>query len=234
MAKTLLVVDDKPTLRQMLRDYFTQEGYRVLTAADGRQALDLARRERPDLIILDIMMPEMDGYAFLQAYTHEQPTPIILLTAKVEETDRVLGLELGADDYVTKPFSLRELAARVRAVLRRVEKARALAQEPARLQVGDVVLDPAERRVWVAGREITNLTPTEFTLLETLMRAPGRVFTRAQLWERIASQARFLRGDEHTVNVHIHNLRRKIEPDPKAPRYILTVYGVGYKFRRED
>ncbi len=234
MAKTLLVVDDKPALRQMLRDYFTQEGYRVLTASDGRQALDLARRERPDLIILDIMMPEMDGYAFLRAYTHERPTPIILLTAKVEETDRVLGLELGADDYVTKPFSLRELAARVRAVLRRVEKAQALAQEAPRLQVGDVVLDPAERRVWVAGREITDLTPTEFTLLETLMRTPGRVFTRAQLWERIAAQARFLRGDEHTVNVHIHNLRRKIEPDPKAPRYILTVYGVGYKFRREE
>ncbi len=234
MPKTLLVVDDKPELRLLLQEYFAQEGYRVLTAANGAQALELARRERPDLIILDIMMPEMDGYAFLRTYTREAPTPIILLTARVDETDRVLGLELGADDYVTKPFSLRELAARVRAVLRRLDKARAAADAPARLQVGDVVLDTAERRVWVAGREITDLTPTEFALLETLMRDPGRVFTRAQLWARVAGEGRFLQGDEHTVNVHIHNLRRKIEPHPREPRYILTVYGVGYKFRRED
>ncbi len=234
MPKTLLVVDDKPELRLLLQEYFTQEGYRVLTAANGAQALELARRERPDLIILDIMMPEMDGYAFLRTYTREAPTPIILLTARVDETDRVLGLELGADDYVTKPFSLRELAARVRAVLRRLDKARAAADAPARLQVGDVVLDTPERRVWVAGREITDLTPTEFALLETLMRDPGRVFTRAQLWARAAGEGRFLQGDEHTVNVHIHNLRRKIEPNPREPRYILTVYGVGYKFRRED
>ncbi len=236
MPKTLLVVDDKPELRLLLQEYLTQEGYRVLTAANGRQALDLARRERPDLIILDIMMPEMDGYAFLRTYTREASTPIILLTAKVDETDRVLGLELGADDYVTKPFSMRELAARVRAVLRRMDKAaRGANQGPeARLRVADVVLDPTERRVWVADREITDLTPTEFALLETLMREPGRVFTRAQLWERVAGVERFLRGDEHTVNVHIHNLRRKIEPNPREPRYILTVYGVGYKFRRED
>ncbi len=234
MPKTLLVVDDKPELRLLLQEYLTQEGYRVLTAADGRQALDIARRERPDLIILDIMMPEMDGYAFLRTYTREANTPILLLTAKVDETDRVLGLELGADDYVTKPFSMRELAARVRAILRRVEKAAQDRGARARRQVADVVLDPVERRVWVAGREIPDLTPTEFALLETLMQEPGRVFTRAQLWARIAGTERFLRVDEHTINVHIHNLRRKIEPNPREPRYILTVYGVGYKFCRED
>ncbi len=234
MPKTLLVVDDKPELRLLLQDYLSQEGYRVLTAANGQQALAIARRERPDLIILDLMMPEMDGYTFLRVYGQEATTPIIVLTARVEETDRVLGLELGADDYVTKPFSMRELAARVRAVLRRVDKASAQTQALQPLQVADVTLDPRERRVWVAGREVTDLTPTEFILLETLLREPGRVFTRAQLWERIAGSERFLAGDEHTINVHIHNLRRKIEPDPRQPRYILTVYGVGYKFRRED
>jgi DNA-binding response OmpR family regulator len=227
MPQTLLVVDDKANVRTLLREYLGGHGYRVVTAENGRVALFTARHEKPDLILLDIMMPEMDGYDFMRTYRKESETPIILLTAKLEETDKVLGLELGADDYVTKPFGMHELLARVRAVLRRVSRP---IGEPDLLRVAEVVLDRAGRRVTVAGREAA-LTPSEFDLLALLMSAPGRVFSRLELLEHLQGLA--LEGAERTINVHIRNLRTKIEPDPANPRYVETVFGVGYRFCTE-
>lgn len=223
-TKTILVVDDKASVRSLLRDYLTAEGFRVVTADNGRQALFVARHERPDLIILDIMMPEMGGYEFMRLYTKERDTPIILLTAKVEESDKVLGLELGADDYVTKPFSMRELIARIRAVLRRLDKSAAPAEI---LRAADVTLDKNTRLVQVGDR-VVNLTPTEFDLLATLMSTPGRVFSRQDLLEAVQGVA--FEALERSVNVHISNLRAKIEPDPSNPCYVETVFGVGYRF----
>ncbi len=223
MAKTLLVVDDNPGIRTMLVEYLTEQGYRMVTAADGRQALFVAREEKPDLILLDIMMPEMDGYDFIRTYRQEADIPVILLTAKLEEMDKVVGLELGADDYVTKPFGLHELVARIRAVLRRTEKE---ARPADILRVADVVLDRGRRRVQVGERTVA-LTPSEFDLLATLMADPGRVFSRAQLLRVLQGYA--LEGVERTIDVHIRNLRTKIEPDPKHPRYVETVFGVGYR-----
>lgn len=225
--KTILVVDDKASVRTLLRDYLTEEGYRVVSAANGREALFAARQEKPDLILLDIMMPEMDGYEFVRTYRKEKDTPIILLTAKLEETDKVLGLELGADDYVTKPFGMRELVARIRAVLRRA------GQEvpPAPLlQAADVTLDREEHIVEVRGQPV-HLTPSEFDLLAALMAAPGRVFSRSDLLIKL--QGTTFENVERTVDVHIRNLRTKIEPDPSNPRTIETVFGVGYRFRSE-
>ena len=224
MPKTVLVVDDKSNVRTLLREYLTEQGYRVVTAENGRIALFTARHEKPDLILLDIMMPEMDGYDFVRTYRREAQTPIILLTAKLEETDKVLGLELGADDYVTKPFGMHELLARIRAVLRRVGQP---SPEEAALRVADVVLDRASRRVTVAERDVV-LTPSEFELLALLMSAPGRVFSRLELLEQL--QGSGLECAERTINFHIRNLRTKIEPDPAAPRYVETVFGVGYRF----
>jgi DNA-binding response OmpR family regulator len=226
--KKILVVDDKPQLRTLLKSYFDQEGFEVVAASDGQEALFVARRERPDLIILDLMMPEMSGYDFMRAYGREADTPIILLTARVEENDKVLGLELGADDYVTKPFSPRELAARVRAVLRRLEK-QASGQEL--LRAADISLDRSKRLVTVGGQSL-DLTPSEFDLLATLMAAPGRVFSRLELLDRLQGTA--YAGYERTIDVHIRNLRTKIEPDPATPRYIETVYGAGYRFAAPD
>jgi len=223
MSKTIMVVDDKEQLRTLVKTYLSAEGFRVVTAADGREALFVARDEKPDLIILDLMMPEMNGYDFLTAHRRERETPVIMLTAKVEETDRVLGLELGADDYVTKPFSMRELTARVRAVLRRVDKEPADAR---RIQIGDLILDQETRLVSVAGVNV-ELTPSEFGLLAALMGNPGRVFSRLELLERI--QGDTYEGYERTIDVHIRNLRTKIEQDPRNPRYVETVYGVGYR-----
>ncbi len=223
MSKTILVVDDKEQLRTLVKTYLSGEGFRVVTAADGREALFVARNEKPDLIILDLMMPEMNGYDFLHAHRRERETPVIMLTAKVEETDRVLGLELGADDYVTKPFSMRELTARVRAVLRRVDKEPA---EARRIQIGDLILDQETRWVMAAGTSV-DLTPSEFGLLAALMASPGRVFSRLELLERI--QGDTYEGYERTIDVHIRNLRTKIEQDPRNPRYVETVYGVGYR-----
>ncbi|MGB4872676.1 MAG: response regulator transcription factor, partial [Candidatus Promineifilaceae bacterium] len=180
--------------------------------------------ENPDLILLDIMMPEMDGYTFMRTFRQEADAPIILLTAKLEETDKVLGLELGADDYVTKPFGMRELTARVRAVLRRTARSDAPADL---LQVADVVLDKNGRRVTVAGVDV-QLTPSEFDLLAVLMTSPGRAFSRLELLENLQGIA--LEGAEKTINVHVRNLRTKIEPDPANPRYVETVFGVGYRF----
>ena len=225
--KTILVVDDKANVRTLLREYLTEQGYRVVSADNGRTALFVAREEKPDLILLDIMMPEMDGTDFLRNYRKEAETPVILLTAKLEETDKVLGLELGADDYVTKPFGMRELVARVRAVMRRTEKGDAGGEV---LRVADVVLDRDSRRVTVAGQEVA-LTPSEFDLLAILMTQPGRAFSRQYLLEELQGIA--VEGTEKTINVHVRNLRSKIEPDPANPRYVETVFGVGYRFCAE-
>lgn len=226
MAETILVVDDKANVRTMLREYLTEHGFRVVTAENGRAALFVARESSPDLVLLDIMMPEMDGYAFIRNYRKESEAPIILLTAKLEETDKVLGLELGADDYVTKPFGMRELVARIRAVLRRAHGNLAPREV---LQVGDVTLDHDTREVTVGGREVS-LTPSEFDLLATMMSSPGHVFSRIELLERL--QGVVVEGAEKTINVHVHNLRNKIEDDPSNPTYIETVFGIGYRFAR--
>jgi DNA-binding response OmpR family regulator len=224
-GKKILVVDDKPELRTLLKSYLTQEGFEVVDASNGQEALYVARYEKPDLIILDLMMPEMGGYEFMRAYSREADTPIIILTAKLEENDKVLGLELGADDYVTKPFSPRELTARVRAVLRRLEKGNTGEQEM--LRQGEITLDRAGRITTVAGQTV-DLTPSEFDLLSTLMATPGRVFSRLELLDRL--QGVGYEGYERTIDVHIRNLRTKIEPDPSNPNYIETVYGSGYRF----
>lgn len=224
MSKTILVVDDEERLVSLLKAYLKQEGFRVVTAENGRNALFQARHEKPDLIILDIMMPEMDGYEFMRLNSKERDTPVILLTAKVEESDKVLGLELGADDYVTKPFSPRELTARVRAVLRRAGKS---APEAEVLRAADITLDRSGRYV-KAKEQYVDLTPSEFDLLATLMSAPGHAFTRLELLDRLQGTA--FEGYERTIDVHVRNLRSKIEPDPRSPYYIETVYGVGYRF----
>jgi len=227
MAKTILVVDDKKSLRDLVKAYLTQEGFRVVTADSGRTALHVARHEKPDLILLDIMMPEMDGYEFIRIYRRERDTPIILLTAKLKESDKVVGLELGADDYVTKPFGMRELAARIRAVLRRASKE---APPPEVLRAADVTLDKSSHTVTVAGRPVS-LTPSEFDLLAILMSAPERVFSRSALLFQLQGVA--FESVERSIDVHIRNLRTKIEPDPGNPRYIETVFGVGYRFCAE-
>jgi DNA-binding response OmpR family regulator len=225
MTKKLLVVDDKAEIRKLLKSYFTQEGFDVVTAADGQEALFVARQEKPDLVLLDLMMPEMNGYDFLRAFNRESDTPVIILTAKLDESDKVLGLELGADDYVVKPFSPRELTARVRAVLRRLEKQQH--KDTDILRYGNITIDFQGRMVTI-GERLVDLTPSEFELLATMMRAPGRVFTRLELLERLQGTA--YEGYERTIDVHIRNLRAKIEPDPANPHYIETVYGVGYRF----
>jgi DNA-binding response OmpR family regulator len=225
--QTILIVDDSANVRTLVREYLTAEGFRVVTANDGRQALFAARDERPDLILLDIMMPEMTGYDFIRAYRKECATPIILLTAKLDESDKVLGLELGADDYVTKPFGMRELTARIHAVLRRA----AATPTPIEiLRAADITLDKSSRMVTVNDRAV-NLTPSEFELLAVLMSSPGRVFSRSILLDQV--QGTSFEGVERTIDVHIRNLRTKIEPDPSKPIYIETVFGVGYRFRAE-
>jgi DNA-binding response OmpR family regulator len=228
MAKTILVVDDEKRLRDLIQAYLTQEGFRVVTAADGQEALFVARREKPDLILLDLMMPEMGGYEFLRAHSKERDTPVVILTAKLEENDKVLGLELGADDYVTKPFSMRELTARVRAVLRRAGD-----KEPEAdiLRAADITLDQVGRVVTV-GETRVELTPSEFDLLAVLMSAPGRAFSRVDLLDRLQGAA--FEGYERTIDVHVRNLRAKIEPEPSSPRYVETVYGIGYRFAATD
>lgn len=224
MAQTILVVDDEAKLRKMLRVYLEQEGYAVVEAANGREAIYVARAEKPDLIILDLMMPEMSGYEFVRSYGKEAATPVIMLTAKIEDQDKVLGLELGADDYVTKPFNVRELIARVRAVLRRMHKS---AAEPDVLRAADIVLNRTGATVKV-GDHYADLTKSEFELLATLMASPGQVFSRLDLLDRMSGEA--YEGYERTIDVHIRNLRTKIEPDPKRPKYVETVYGMGYRF----
>jgi DNA-binding response OmpR family regulator len=228
--KTILIVDDKISAQRLVADYLTANGFRTVVANNGREALYVARHERPDLVLLDIMMPEMDGFEFIRRFRKENNTPVIMLTARMEETDKVVGLELGADDYVTKPFGMAELVARIRAVLRRASDE---AQSPDFLRVGDVLLDKKTRLVTVGAREL-ELTPSEFDLLAILMASPGQVFSRANLLERLKGD--LFENVERTVDVHIRNLRSKLESDAANPQYILTVYGVGYRFsnRLED
>ena len=227
MTRTILVVDDKSSMRQLVEEYLSEYGFRVVTADNGRNALYVARHERPDLILLDIMMPEMDGYDFIRAYRKERETPVIIITARLDESDKVVGLELGADDYLTKPVGMRELVARIRAVLRRTDGDSAA---PEMLRVADVTLDRNAYSVKVAGEPV-DLTPTEFELLEILMITPGRVFSRTEFLERLQGHA--FEGIERTIDVHVRNLRAKLEPDPTNPRYIETVFGVGYRFAEQ-
>jgi two-component system alkaline phosphatase synthesis response regulator PhoP len=223
-VSTVLVVDDEAKIARLVRDYLEAAGFRVVVAHDGKTALAQVRYERPDLVVLDLNLPGMDGLDVARAIRQERNTPIIMLTARVEETDRIVGLELGADDYVTKPFSPRELVARVRAVLRRTQDE---AEPSAIVRVGDLVIDPDKRAV-ARGEERIDLTTTEFDLLYVLARNPGRVFNRMELLDRVQGTA--FEGYERTIDVHVKNLRKKIEPDPREPRYILTVYGAGYRF----
>ena len=221
--KTILVIDDHPDVRLLTQEVLVAEGFRVETAENGVRGLSIAQRLKPDLILLDIMMPVMGGYEFIREYRRNANTPIILLTAKIEETDKVLGLELGADDYMTKPFGLRELVARVRAVLRRVGNESAGAKV---LRCGELALDLDAHRVTMNGNEV-RLTPSEYELLAVLMSSPGRAFSRAELLDRVQDTS-FV-GIERTIDVHVRNLRAKIEPNPSTPRYIETVFGVGYR-----
>jgi DNA-binding response OmpR family regulator len=227
MTKTIMVVDDEQRLVSLVQSYLAQEGFRVVAASNGKDALAVARREKPDLIILDIMMPEMNGYDFMRQHRVERDTPIILLTARVDDEERVIGLELGADDYVTKPFRPRELMARVRAVLRRTGSHEPAAQV---IRALDITLDREQRTVKVA-EIFVDLTPSEFDLLAALMSAPGRVYSRLDLLD-ILQGVRY-EGYERTIDTHIKNLRAKIEKDPRSPHYIETVYGVGYRFTRK-
>jgi DNA-binding response OmpR family regulator len=228
MTQTILVVDDEKRLVSLVESYLLREGYRVVTAYNGKEALTVARREKPDLIVLDLMMPELDGYGFMRAHRAEQNTPIVLLTARVDDDEKVIGLELGADDYITKPFRPRELVARVRAVLRR--GAPAVESAAKVLQAADISLE-RETRLVKARDEFIDLTPSEFDILAALMSTPGRVYSRLDLLDII--QGVRYEGYERTIDTHIKNLRAKLEEDPRNPRYIETVYGVGYRFARE-
>jgi two-component system alkaline phosphatase synthesis response regulator PhoP len=226
-VKTILVVEDEPEIARLARDYLEHARFAVIGASDGAGALALARSHRPDLVVLDLGLPGMDGLDVARAIRRDSDLPIVMLTARADEADRVAGLELGADDYVTKPFSPRELVARVRAVLRRSEGAR----EPSPIiRAADVELDTAKLRVTVAGRRVA-LTPTEFALLATLAREPGRVFTRSQLLDAVHGVA--FDSYERAIDAHVKNIRRKVEPDPHNPHYVQTVIGVGYRFADE-
>ncbi|NWF63395.1 MAG: response regulator transcription factor [Chloroflexi bacterium] len=227
MPQTILIVDDEKRMVSLLKSYLEQEGYCVLTAYNGREALETAGRENPDLVALDIMMPEMNGYEFMRAYRAERDTPIIMLTAKVEDEDKIIGLELGADDYVTKPFKPRELMARVRNVLRRAGKNEAKGQT---LKALDITLNRETREVTIADRA-ADLTPSEFDLLAALMTSPGKVFSRLDLLDVI--QGVRYEGYERTIDTHVKNLRAKVEEDPRKPTRIETVYGVGYRLRKQ-
>ncbi|OLC75380.1 MAG: DNA-binding response regulator [Acidobacteria bacterium 13_1_40CM_4_65_8] len=222
--KHILVVDDEPRIAEIARDYLERAGFKVTTAGNGADALAFARTKRPDLIVLDLGLPQMDGLDVTRTLRKQSNVPIIMLTARVDESDKLIGLELGADDYVTKPFSPKELVARVRAVFRRIDAA------PERgdvIRAGDVTLDKRRMQAAVGKRSI-DLTATEFQLLATLASQPGRVFTRAQLLDAIRGVE--VESFDRAIDAHVKNVRRKLEPDPKSPRYVLTVHGVGYKF----
>ena len=220
---TVLVVDDEPKIAQLARDYLEHAGFAVITAGDGPSALQSARTRHPDLIVLDLGLPGLDGLEVMRSIRSSGTTPIVVLTARDTELDKLLGLELGADDYVTKPFSPRELVARVRAVLRRSERAVKPAE---RIEVGELALDVPRLRTTVTGRSV-ELTATEFQLLATMAREPGRVFTRSQLLDAVHGVA--FDSYERAIDAHIKNIRRKLEPDPARPRFVETVYGVGYR-----
>jgi len=222
--KTVLVVDDERQIATIARDYLRHAGFSVLTAGDGVEALALARSRRPDLVVLDLGLPRLDGLEVAKSLRAEGNIPIIMLTARVEESDRLTGLEIGADDYITKPFSPRELVARVKAVLRRADAAPASGDIFRR---GDLTIDAPRLRV-TRGATPIDLTPTEFQLLATLARQPGRIFTRAQLLDAVRGSE--VESFDRAIDTHIKNIRRKLEPDARTPRYLVTVYGLGYKF----
>jgi DNA-binding response OmpR family regulator len=222
--KTILVVDDEPSIAQIAGDYLRHGGFSVITASNGVDALSLARTRRPDLVVLDLGLPRMDGLEVARTLRREGDVPIIMLTARIEESDRLAGLELGADDYMTKPFSPRELVARVRSVLRRVDGAAAPSDVFRR---GDLTVQVSRMQVTREGAAI-DFTPTEFQLFAALAARPGRIFTRAQLLDAVRGTD--VDSFERAIDTHIKNIRRKIEPDPRRPRYVLTVYGMGYKF----
>jgi DNA-binding response OmpR family regulator len=224
IMKKILVVDDEPKIVQLARDYLEHAGFAVLAASDGRTALAIVRADKPDLIVLDLGLPQLDGLDVTRSIRKESNVPIIMLTARSEESDKLIGLELGADDYVTKPFSPKELVARVRTVLRRVENADAGSDI---IRAADLVLDAPRMKLTVNDHDV-ELTPTEFQLLAALARQPGRIFTRAQLLDAVRGIA--FESYERAIDAHVKNIRRKIEPNPREPHYILTVYGVGYKF----
>jgi two-component system alkaline phosphatase synthesis response regulator PhoP len=223
MMKTVLVVDDERQIAEIAKDYLQHAGFAVITASDGRHALELARVQRPHLIVLDLGLPILDGLDVAKILRRESDVPIIMLTARVEESDRLLGLEMGADDYVTKPFSPRELVARVQAVLRRAD---ARGERNNVFRFGDLTID-ASRLTVARGDTVIEMTPTEFQLLATLARQPGRVFTRAQLLDAVRGTD--VESFDRAIDTHIKNIRRKLEGDVRDPRYILTVYGIGYK-----
>jgi DNA-binding response OmpR family regulator len=227
-VKTVLVVDDETRIVDLARDYLEHAGFAVLTAVDGPSALRAARTRKPDVLVLDLGLPGMDGLDVARELRRESSVPIVMLTARDDELDRVLGLEIGADDYVTKPFSPRELVARIRAILRRVDRQ---PEAGDRILVAGVSIDVSRMRVEADGRTV-ELTPTEFQLLVTLARQPGRIFTRAQLLDAIHGLA--FESYERAIDAHVKNLRHKLEPDPGRPRYVLTVYGVGYRFAEDQ
>jgi two-component system alkaline phosphatase synthesis response regulator PhoP len=218
------VVEDEPKIAQLARDYLEHAGFRVVTVGEGRSALKAVAPDHPDLIVLDLRLPDMDGLDVARSLRKDSSVPIIMLTARSEESDKLIGLELGADDYMTKPFSPKELVARVRAVLRRG----ALASKGGEtIRVGDLVVDRSRMRASLGDRPV-DLTPTEFQLVAALAASPGRVFTRSQLLDVLHGVA--FESYERAIDAHIKNIRRKLEPDPRRPRYLLTVYGVGYRF----
>ena len=226
--KTILVVDDEPKIVELARDYLEHAGFAVVSASDGMEALARARSERPDLIVLDLGLPKLDGLDVARALRTGGAVPIVILTGRSDESDKLVGLELGADDYVTKPFSPKELVARVRAVLRRTERP----VTPSELiRCGDVTVDVPRLRVTVGTRNV-ELTPTEFQLLAALAREPGRVFTRSQLLDTVRGVA--VESYERAIDAHVKNIRRKLEPDHREPYYLQTVHGVGYRFRDDD
>ncbi len=226
--KTILVVDDEPKIASLARDYLEHAGFGVILSSHGADALREIRQRRPDLVVLDLGLPGVDGLDVLRTVRREGQLPVVVLTARDDEFDRILGLELGADDYLTKPFSPRELVARVRAVLRRTDAA---SVTPEVIRAGAVTLDVARLRATV-GDDAIDLTATEFAILSTLAAQPGRVFTRSQLLDRIHGVA--LESEERAIDSHVKNIRRKLEPDPRSPRYLLTAYGVGYRFTDDE
>jgi len=225
--KHILVVDDEPRIAELARDYLERAGFRVDVAGNGADALAMARTRVPDLIVLDLGLPKMDGLDVTRTLRKHSNVPIIMLTARVDESDKLIGLELGADDYVTKPFSPKELVARVRAVFRRVDADRAAPERGTVVRAGEVTLDKRRMQVTL-GEQRIDLTATEFELLATLASQPGRVFTRAQLLDAIRGVE--VESFDRAIDAHVKNVRRKLEPDPRHPRYVLTVHGVGYKF----
>ena len=227
MNETVLIIEDEPKVAKLAQDYLEQSGFQVLLAVDGKAGLAMSRREQPALIVLDLMLPGMDGLDVCRTLRRESDVPIIMLTARSEETDRLIGLELGADDYITKPFSPRELVARVRALLRRVKGE---VYKPGILRAGDLVIDSDSHKV-TRGDENIHLTRFEFNLLWILARQPGQIFSRAQLLEKLHGVT--FDGYDRSVDAHIKNLRRKLEVEPAEPEYILTVYGIGYRFNDE-